>query len=31
MTFYREKDQDYPQDKEMQKLKWLSGEVLQIA
>ena len=31
MTFYREKDQDHPQDKEMQKLKWLSGEVLQTA
>ena len=24
-------DQDYPQDKEMQKAKWLSEEALQIA
>ena len=24
-------DQDYPQEKEMQKAKWLSEEVLQIA
>ena len=24
-------DQDYPQEKEMQKEKWLSEEVLQIA
>ena len=24
-------DQDHPQEKEMQKTKWLSGEALQIA
>ena len=25
------RDQDHPQEKEMQKAKWLSGEALQIA
>ena len=31
MTLYRDRDQDHPHGKEMQKTKWLSGEVLQIA
>ena len=26
-----DRDQDYPQEKEMQKTKWLSEEALQIA
>ena len=26
-----DRDQDYPQEKEMQKAKWLSKETLQIA
>ena len=26
-----DRDQDHPQEKEMQKAKWLSGEALQIA
>ena len=28
---YRRQDQDHPQEKEMQKAKWLSEEALQIA
>ena len=28
---YRDRDQDHPHGKEMQKSKWLSGEALQIA
>ena len=26
-----DRDQDHPQEKEMKKAKWLSGEALQIA
>ena len=31
VTLYRDRDQDHPLGKEMQKAKWLSGEALQIA
>ena len=31
MALYRDKDQDHPQEKEMQKAKWLSEEALQTA
>ena len=31
MTLYGGGDQDHPQEKEMQKIKWLSEEALQIA
>ena len=31
MTLYRDRDQDHPHGKEMQKRKWLSWEALQIA
>ena len=31
MTLYRDRDQDHPHGKEMQKSKWLSGEALHTA
>ena len=31
MALYRDKDQDHPQEKEMQKAKWLFEEALQTA
>ena len=31
MALYRNRNQDRPQEKEMQKTKWLSGEAVQIA
>ena len=31
LTLYRDRDQDHPRGKEMQKAKWLSAEALQIA
>ena len=31
MTLYRRQGSDHPQEKEMQKAKWLSEESLQIA
>ena len=31
MTLTGDRDQDHPHGKEVQKAKWLSGEVLQIA
>ena len=31
VTFTRDRDQDHPHEKEMQKAKWLPEEALQIA